>query len=112
MWDAAVRGRTKVNGKSLPLVDHSDTEAGKFVMSLSIGELFEIDDPKGELGRILCVVRKIDQTGRLHFKQHTDARPSGDLTPLNLYVSPRQMHGHNTRKVTVTPVGQIRWAND
>lgn len=112
MWDAAVRGRTKVNGKSLPLVDQSDTKAGKFVMSLSIGELFEIEDPKGELGRILCVVRKIDQTGRLHYKQHTDARASGDLTPLNLYVSPKQMHENNTRKVTVTPVGQIRWAND
>ncbi len=112
MWDAAVRGRTKVNGKSLPLVDQSDTDAGKFVMSLSIGELFEADDPKGELGRILCVVRKIDQTGRLHYKQHIDARTSGELSPLNLYVSPKQMYEHNARKVTVTPVGQIRWAND
>jgi len=112
MWDAAVRGRTKINGKSLPLVDQSDTETGKFVMSLSIGELFEIDDPKGELGRILCVVRKIDQTGRLHYKLHIDARTSGELSPLNLYVSPKQMHENKTRKVTVTPVGQIRWAND
>ena len=81
-------------------------------MSLSIGELFEVDDPKGELGRILCVVRKIDQTGRLHYKQHIDARASGDLSPLNLYVSPKQMYEHSARKVTVTPVGQIRWAND
>ena len=112
MWDAAVRGRTKVDGKSLPLVDQSDTEAGKFVMSLSIGELFEIDDPKGELGRILCVVRKIDGTGRLHYKLHTDARKADELRPLNQYVSPANMHKFNARKVTVTPVGQIRWAND
>lgn len=111
-WDAALRARTKVNGKSLPLVDQSDNEQGRFVMSLSIGELFEIDDPKGEPGRILCVVRKIDGTGRLHYKQHTDARKADELKPLNLYVSPKNMQKFNARKVTVTPVGQVRWAND
>lgn len=112
MWDAAIRGRTKVGGRSLPLVDQSDNEQGRFVMSLSIGELFEIDDPKEELGRILCVVRKIDSTGRLHYKQHTDARKADVLRPLNLYVSPKIMQKCGARKVTVTPAGQVRWASD
>lgn len=111
-WDAAICGRTKINGKSLPLVDMSETDQGKFVMSLSIGELFKIDDPKGELGRILCVVRKIDGTGRLHYKLHSDARKADELKPLNLYISPKNMQKYGARKVTVTPVGEIRWAND
>lgn len=112
MWDAALRGRTKVNGKALPLVDQSDNELSRFVMSLSIGELFEIDDPKSGLGRILCVVRKIDGTGRLHYKLHSDARRADELKPLNLYISPKNMQKCRARKVTVTPVGEIRWAND
>lgn len=112
-WDAAIRGRTKFNGKFLPLVDQSDNERGRFVMSLSIGELFEVDDPKDELRRILCTVRKIrGSDGLLYYKLHTDARRVTEIDPLNLYLSPKKMQKLNARKVTVTPVGEVRWAND
>ncbi|MCH7791347.1 MAG: type II CRISPR RNA-guided endonuclease Cas9 [Planctomycetes bacterium] len=108
MWDAAIRVR---KGREKTMVDRRDTDAGRFVMSLSMGEMFMMDGDDGE--RVLCTVRKMDQVnGRLHYKAHTDARPAGDLTPLNLYLSPDAMRKCNAKKVTVDPIGRIRWAND
>ena len=104
MWDAALRAR---NG--LPLVDCSDHDDEKFVMSLSISELFEIDAP--EEGRLLCVVRKIDQRSkRLNYKFHTDARKAGEIEADNLVLSVTQAQAQNARKITVDPIGRIRRA--
>jgi CRISPR-associated endonuclease Csn1 len=107
MMDAAIRGRS---GK--PIVDLTPTtKHGRFVMSLTLGEMFEIDGENGE--RLLCAVRKLDQrSGRLHFKLHTDARIAGAINKDNLYLSPKAMQEHNARKVTVGPIGRIRRAGD
>jgi len=106
MMDTAIRGRS-----GQPLVDITpETQNGRFVMSLTLGELFEIDGEDGE--RILCVVRKLDGTGRMHYKQHTDARPSGEIIKDNLYISPKAMQKRNARKVTVDPLGRVRRAGD
>jgi len=106
MWDAVLR----VRRDGLPPVDTSDCELGRFVMSLSIGESFTI---RGEDGReLLCVVRKIDGTGRLHYRMHTDARKAGDLSKENLYYSPENLRVLEARKVTVGPLGLIRRSGD
>jgi CRISPR-associated endonuclease Csn1 len=106
MWDAAKRGR-----RGLPLVDHADTEAGRFVMSLSIGEMFEMDGP--DKSRQLCVIYKMSQNnGRIHYKLHTDARVAGEINADNQYLSPQNMHDVHARKVLVDPLGRRRWAND
>jgi CRISPR-associated endonuclease Csn1 len=106
MWDAALRAR---NGQ--PIIDHSNNENGRFVMSLSIGETFEIDRPHG--ARAVCVVRKIDQRSkRIDYKLHTDARPASELNKDNLYLSPDKMRERNATKVTVDPLGRIRTARD
>ncbi len=108
MWEATIRGRTE----KLPLVDQTpETEDGRFVMSLAIGELFEIDGEDGK--RLLCVVRKMAQgNSYLYYKLHIDARTAGELKPENLYLSPKAMQQRKARKVTVDPVGRIRWAGD
>ncbi len=107
MMDAAIRGRS-----GLPLVDtSSESESGRFMMSLAIGELFEIDSKCGD--RLLCAVRKLDQrSGRVHYKPHTDARQAGEINKDNLYLSPKAMQELNARKVTVDPIGRIRRAGD
>ena len=106
MWDAALRART-----GLPIVDRSDRDTGRFIMSLSIGEMFEIDGSDGQ--RLLCTVRKIDQRSkRLNYKAHTDARPATEINKDNLYLSPTKMQERNARKVTVDPLGRIRRAGD
>ncbi|HED53686.1 MAG TPA: type II CRISPR RNA-guided endonuclease Cas9 [Phycisphaerales bacterium] len=107
MMEAAKRGRS-----GRPLVDITpETENGRFVMSLALGELFEIDGENGQ--RLLCTVRKLDQRSkRLDYKLHTDARQSGEINKDNLYLSPKAMQARNARKVTVDPIGRIRRAGD
>jgi hypothetical protein len=106
MWDAALRAR---NGQ--PVVDRDDRSGGRFVMSLSIGEMFLLD-AEGDR-RMLCVVRKMDQRSkRICYKLHTDARQSGEINKENLYLSPRAIQKRNAFKVTVDPLGRIRRAND
>lgn len=106
MWDAARRG---CSGQ--PLVDRSNRDGQRFVMSLSIGEMFQIDGPSGE--RMLCVVQKVRQSGgRLYYKYHTDAREAGEVNKDNLYLSPSKMQQLGGAKVTVDRLGRIRRAND
>jgi CRISPR-associated endonuclease Csn1 len=106
MWDAAKRA-----GRGLPPVDTDPPEGKRFVMSLSIGEMFEIVGDDGEIK--LCVVRKMDQRSkRVFYKFHTDARETDLINKDNLYLSPKAMKERSARKVTVDPLGRIRWAND
>jgi CRISPR-associated endonuclease Csn1 len=106
MWDAASRAR---NG--LPPVDRTPPKGKRFVMSLSNGEMFEMIGADGEIQ--LCVVRKMDQRSRrVYYKLHTDARETDLINKDNLYLSPKRMQEVGARKVTVDPLGRIRWAND
>ncbi len=106
MWDAAKRAL-----QGIPLLDQSDHGDEKFLLSLSIGEMFEIDGAEGE--RLLCVVRKIRQPDkRIYYKLHTDARKADEIEADNLYLSVARMQTRNARKVTVDPSGQIRRADE
>jgi hypothetical protein len=105
MWDASARAL-----KGLPLIDQSDHGDERFLMSLSIGEMFEIDGDEGQ--RAFCVVRKMRKTDkRLYYKAHKDARKADEIEADNLYLSVMQMQRRNARKVTVDPTGQIRRAD-
>ncbi|EAQ81639.1 hyopthetical protein [Blastopirellula marina DSM 3645] len=108
MLDAACIAKESINNGKI--VNRSIGDQGRFLMSLSIGEMFEITNNGGEI--LLCVVRKIDQSGRIYYKIHDDARESMDLKKDNLYMSPSKMQQFDARKVTVTPLGKIRNAND
>jgi len=106
MWDAAKRARF-----GLPPVNTTPPKGKRFVMSLSIGEMFEMVDDDGEIQ--LCVVRKMDQRSRrVYYKLHQDAREAEIINKDNLYLSPKKLQEKSARKVTVTPLGRIRWAND
>ncbi len=106
MWDAANRARS-----GLPPIDKEPPKGKRFVMSLCAGEMFEMVGSDGEIQ--LCVVRKLDQRSRrVHYKLHTDAREADKVNKDNLYLSPKKMLECSARKVTVDPLGRIRWAND
>lgn len=106
MWDAARRARS-----GQPIVDRAGTAEGRFVMSLSIGDAFQIGGQDGQ--PLLCVVRKLDQRSlRVHYHLHADARPAAEMTKDNLYLSPDKMRQFKARKVVVDPLGRIRRAND
>lgn len=83
---------------------HPDYPEAKFVMSLSWGEMVWALH-KGE--EKLLVFRTYISTRRLlRFVEHTDARKSSECL-IQIGVS-----SFNARKVTVDPLGRIRWAND
>jgi len=106
MWEAAKRARA---GQSP--IDRVPPKGNRFVMSLSTGEMFEMVDKDGEV--VLCVVRKMDQRSkRVYYKFHTDARETDLINKDNLYMSPKKMQEVGAKKVTVDPLGRIRWAND
>lgn len=106
MWDAAIRSRTI--GQA---IDRCRDAPGRFIMSLSIGEAFEIDGVDGK--RLLCVVRKMRQDDcRVFYDLHTDARPTSEKEEEGLALRPQQMCLRNARKVTVDPIGRIRNAGD
>lgn len=106
LWDAALR----VRQDGLAAIDTNDQGAKRFIMSLSIGECFLVHKEEGEPQ--LNVVRKIDGTGRLHYRIHTDARKAGELTSENLYYSPEILRSLQARKVAINPIGKIRNSGD
>ncbi len=105
-WDAAQRARSGIE-----LVDRTDNDDGRFVMSLAIGEMFLIDGDDGK--RWLCAVQKMDQLAkRINYFLHTDARPKDQIKADNLSMSPTKMQAKHARKVVVDTLGRIRRAND
>ncbi|MCK4341413.1 MAG: hypothetical protein KAY37_06790 [Phycisphaerae bacterium] len=63
---------SRINGQ-FPIVDRSDNDDGRFVMSLAEGETVYMRHPKtGEPGYF--VVFKLDKPRTIHFQHHWDAR--------------------------------------
>ncbi len=89
-----------------PPTEHPTIPANAtFLCSLSRGELF-LADWKGQQ-RLLVFNTAASTQGQIYFSLHTDARRSADQTK---YVA--NANTLNARKVTVDPIGRIRWAND
>lgn len=106
MWDAALR----VRRDDLPAIDTANGELGCFLMSLSIGESFIVR--KGDGVEQLCIVRKINHTGLIHYRLHTDARKAGELDKENLCFSPESLRKLQAQKVTIDPIGSLRSSGD
>lgn len=85
-------------------VHPSDPEA-KFVMSLSPGDML-VASIKGK-ERILVFRTSASTQGQLYFVEHTDARPDKKIKKFAATANSLK-----ARKVTIDPLGRIRWAND
>ncbi|HOW19190.1 MAG TPA: hypothetical protein PLC79_09150, partial [Phycisphaerae bacterium] len=77
----------------------------KFLMSLSRGEMVVATFQGKE--RLVCFRTAASTQGQIYFVAHTDARTSADTKKLVAKASTLK-----ARKVTVDPIGRIRWAND
>ncbi|MEM6329507.1 MAG: type II CRISPR RNA-guided endonuclease Cas9 [Planctomycetota bacterium] len=90
-----------------PLVrrTHPTRPDARFVMSLSSGELV-LAEVKGE-EKLLQFKTSSSTQGTLRFVDHTDARRSSKQTSYFFKANTLK-----ARKVTVDPLGRIRWAND
>lgn len=85
--------------------EHPNEPGATFLMSLSKGELVELEY-RGK--KVLATYRTAASTqGQIYFAPHSDARPSAECA--KLVVNCNTLRG---RKVTVDPIGRVRWAND
>lgn len=102
MMEAARRVRER---QQLIRREHPTRNDAVFVMSLSRGEMVW-GTFKGR--ERLCVFQTGASTqGQLYFAAHTDARRSGDKAKFAVKANTLV-----ARKVTVDPLGRIRWAHD
>ncbi len=103
-------------GKKLPVIQRDLTQIdvalrgnipadASFVMSLSRGELV-LANWKGQ-EKLLKFKTAASTQGQIYFAEHTDARRSSEQRK---YVA--NASTLDARKVTVDPLGRVRWAND
>ena len=94
-------------GKPIISRQHPTRPDAKFVTSLSRGEIML--DVKGKDTGLFVFNTAASTSGQMWFVRHTDARRSSDATPVSVMASTLSPIA---RKVTVDPLGRIRWAND
>jgi CRISPR-associated endonuclease Csn1 len=96
------------NGK--PIVNGNLGEEKKFLFSLANGEIIELHDKSG---KELYVVRSMDKGSRqIRFVPINDARKLGDIGKIGLTAPPDSLRKRHCKKMIVTPLGEIRYAND
>ncbi len=107
MLEAARRAKAK-----RPIIERTPPQGhptipadAKFVMSLSAGEMV-LAERKGQT-KLLVFKTASSTQGQIWFVENTDARPSTKQARFALMAN--TLRG---RKVTVDPLGRIRWASD
>lgn len=85
--------------------EHPKLPDAKFVMSLSSRELV-LAKVKGE-EKLLLFKTAASTQGQIYFVEHTDARRSSEQKRIAFKANTLA-----ARKVTITPLGRVRWAND
>ena len=82
----------------------------KFLFSVAGGEIIELDNHEGD--RSLYVVRTVPKSKWLYFVPINDARKLRDIGKKGLTASPERLRKQNCKKMVVTSLGEIRYAND
>jgi len=97
--------RRAANGEPVIRRQHPHQPNARSVMSLSKGELVLANCEDGQ--RILQYNTGASTTKQLRFTDPKDARPSRDKATFSF--SPNKLEA---RKITIDPLGRVRWAND
>lgn len=77
----------------------------RFLMSLSSREMVLVEYKNKQ--KLLILRTAVSTEQKLRFTEHTDARKSGEYRLFNINAGV-----FKGRKVTVDPLGRVRWAND
>ena len=114
-FDAAIRARTL----KVPIIDKTENKKGKFVMSLSKGEIVQMKLPEITEPNYY-VVFKIDSSNAIHFTSHTDANPATnknknvrlrkDISLIPDDVRKNILRDENAvpKKVIISPLGDVK----
>lgn len=100
-------------GLGLPVVRRDAPELGRFLFTLTSGDIVAIADGDGEKLWRVRSVWLAEGTGRLRLSPLLDARPEKEIKTDGLNPQPRldSLRKTGCRKVTVTPLGEIRRDN-
>ena len=92
-----------------PVVDRNPKDEFRF--TLSSGDMVELDAPEG--GRALYAVRGVSED-RVQYVRATDARRKADIIAAKDWHNPRvnTLSKLHCQRVVVTPLGEVRYAND
>lgn len=97
------------NGKKIVNVDHGANS--KFIFSLARNESILMKDGKGVEN--IWIVQKISQNEQIFFIKHNDARIKKEIpSEEKISKQPEPLRKSGAKKVLITPLGDIRWAND
>ncbi len=107
MYEAYQRKRNKQ-----PIVNRIFGEGKTFLFSIAGGEIIELDDLDNSENRSLYVVRTVPKSKQIYFVPVNDARMLKDIGKKGLTAPPETLRKRNCRKVVVTPLGEVRNAND
>ncbi|MDA8156752.1 MAG: type II CRISPR RNA-guided endonuclease Cas9 [Actinomycetota bacterium] len=94
-----------------PVIKRDHGENKEFVFSLAGGEIIELDE-LDKTGRGLYVVRTVPKSRQIYFTPLADARILKDIGKKGLTAYPETLKERHCRKVVVTPLGEVRRAND
>ncbi|MEW6413438.1 MAG: type II CRISPR RNA-guided endonuclease Cas9 [Candidatus Zixiibacteriota bacterium] len=109
MYEAYLRRK---NGA--PIVQRDFGENRRFAFSLANGEVIEIDSKDDPGTRVRCVIRSIESSGsgNIRWMLLSDARVESRLSRAGRSASPDVLRKLHCQKLFVTPVGDLRNAND
>jgi len=100
-----------------PVVDRTPPEGGRFIFSLTSGEIVQLagDQGRQELYRVRTVSLSKSARIEIDLARLTDARLKNDIIKSDDWLritSLDKLAASSCRKVIVTPLGEIRYAND
>jgi hypothetical protein len=98
----------------LPVVDRAGPEGWKYLFCLHAGDMVSMDDSEGT--ERLFIVRGMSEftngTIQLAFLEHKEARPITKVPKEGRTKTPDKMRAASLKKLFVTPLGELRRAND
>lgn len=97
--------------RSEPVVRRDYGDGKRFVMSLAVGDTVMLET--GNSGPSLHIIRSLSK-GLIEYVTLNDARKKEEIKKEKQWRAnpPNTFRKWNCRKVVVTPLGEIRWAND
>ncbi len=112
-WDAEVVSLFEAKqrlrrGERVVKTDHGPKTC--FLFSLANGDIIDLDGEDGTRG--LYRIRSLYEDKRIRRIDINDARKIGDISRKGQLMPPNRLRERNCRKVTIDPIGRIRWAND
>lgn len=93
-----------------PIIKKEHGEGKNFLFSIAGGETIELNAEDGK--RRLFVVRTVPQSKQIYFVPINDSRKLTDIGKIGLTAKPDSLRERKCKKISITPLGEVRRASD